>query len=153
MELLRQSAAIAVREPDQQQICATDFFINPVLARPYESWLRERLMAYVSQALEPMGLEVSLLNYWFQSYLQGDYHEWHDHRGDCNYSMVYYLDLPQGACSLEFRQSHTLDTEQTRAHSGDIVIFPSTWQHRSRINTATRAKTVIAANLALEIKD
>ena len=89
------------------------------------------------------GRKLQLLNYWFQQYLQGDYHGWHIHAGT-TYSSVYYVELTKGG---ETQFLHGEVTFNIKVEEGDFLIFPSSYEHRSSVNNTGSRKTVIAINL------
>ena len=86
---------------------------------------------------------LNISNYWFQEYYTGDQHSWHTH-GDCMFSNVYYLSLPDGACKTTFRifgEEVEFDVSE-----GDIISFPSHIMHCSKEHKDGQPKVVIAFN-------
>jgi hypothetical protein len=81
---------------------------------------------------------------WFQQYATGDYHGWHLH-GRAAFSSVYYLDLPDEALATSFRAMG--EEFEIPVKEGQVVVFPSCFEHCSRPNKSNKIKTVIAANL------
>jgi len=82
-------------------------------------------------------------NIWFQQYVSGDFHDWHVH-GRCMFSNVYYVELPKLSSKTMFRhfnQEFTVDIEE-----GEILTFPSFFQHCSKPNNYLGKKTVISFN-------
>ena len=86
-------------------------------------------------------------NWWFQQYVKGSYHQWHTH-DRCNFSNVYYLELPNNESATEFYVNGKNITIE--AKEGDLVVFPAHLPHRS-INNFPDRKTVIVFNTSIEI--
>jgi hypothetical protein len=89
--------------------------------------------------IEPL----SIINYWFQQYEVGDYHNWHVHNGSM-FSNVYYVDLPNGSVKTSFKLSGS--EFEVDVKEGDVLTFPSCFLHCSKPNTAGR-KTVVSFNM------
>jgi len=88
----------------------------------------------------------NISTYWFQEYHLGDQHSWHTH-GDCMFSNVYYLSLPDGACKTTFRifgKEVEFDVSE-----GDIISFPSHIVHCSKEHKGQQPKVVISFNASL----
>lgn len=94
------------------------------------------------------GYEVAEM--WFQQYNKDAVHNWHVH--GCNFTAVYYLELPEGVAKTEyldpcnFKDVKTFDVKE-----GDIVIFPSFLFHRSPPNESDKRKTIISWNFNIRI--
>ena len=84
------------------------------------------------------------MSMWFQQYATGDYHGWHLH-GRAAFSSVYYLDLPDGASATSFRVMG--EEFEVQVNEGQILVWPSCFEHCSKPNNSLKTKTVIAANL------
>lgn len=84
--------------------------------------------------------------YWFQEYHLGDRHSWHTH-GECMFSSVYYLSLPDGACKTTFKIFG--EEVEFGVSEGDIISFPSHIVHCSKEHKGHQPKVVIAFNANL----
>ena len=84
---------------------------------------------------------------WFHQYEEGDTLPWHSH-GGYNYSMVYYLELPENRCKLQFLNvlDNSSEIKDIDVKEGDLVIFPSSIVHRSPKNDLNRRMTILAGN-------
>lgn len=88
-----------------------------------------------------------LVNFWFQQYENGDFHNWHVH-GNCMFSSVYYVELPEKKLSTTFRvngKEYQVDVEE-----GDYLVFPSVIEHCSKENKSKKRKTIISVNLNID---
>ncbi|AXQ70555.1 2OG-Fe(II) oxygenase [Synechococcus phage S-T4] len=86
-------------------------------------------------------------NFWFQQYVQNDYHDWHIHPWS-SLSYVYYVELDDPAYVTEFFDTKTKKKYQPKAEEGDIIVFDSYLPHRApKIKSSTR-KTIISSNLS-----
>lgn len=84
---------------------------------------------------------------WFHRMNKGDYDNWHNH-SYCQWVGVYYIDLPEN------EQTFLLDYEgnefQPNVSEGQLLIFPSTYIHKSP--EVTKRKTVINFNFNVSSK-
>lgn len=109
--------------------------------------LRPHLLQELNEILPEMGYtKFHITNIWYQQYETDSVHGWHVHT-DCQFSAVYYLELPESCPKTEFvipfDQKETLNIN---VKEGDIVIFPSYCIHRAPKNTSTERKTIISWN-------
>lgn len=82
-------------------------------------------------------------NIWFQQYREGNFHSWHVHP-KAMFSNVYFVELPSKTIATTFR---VMGKEfQVDAEEGDILTFPSFYEHCSKTNDLEGIKTVIAFN-------
>lgn len=85
----------------------------------------------------------SLTSYWYQQYEKGNYHGWHTH-GNCAFSNIYYLELPEGSSKTTFRLN---DEEfEVDVKEGDLLTFPGHFFHCSKENKSDKRKTIISFN-------
>ena len=83
---------------------------------------------------------------WFQQYELGGEFQWHRHA--CStWNVVYYLELPDGTPTTEFKNPLNGEVFTVDAKEGDVVIFPSMLFHRSPVNLTDKRKTIIALNI------
>jgi hypothetical protein len=128
----------------EQNIYNTDWHLSPNFDRSY--W--DIFYPYAVKHLEELNnycefSSIGIKNYWFQQYVQGGFHDWHIHN-ECNFSSVYFLDLPETQLSTVFRFNR--NDFQIDVREGQIVTFPSHYVHKSKINTTNKIKTVISFN-------
>ena len=85
---------------------------------------------------------------WFNQYLEGGEHEWHNHRG-CQFTNCYYLELPDEEYKTEVVGIDGKLIEYT-VKEGDVMTCPAWMKHRSKPNGPLR-KTIIAFNSNYEV--
>jgi hypothetical protein len=85
---------------------------------------------------------------WFQQYIDGDSHSWHNHHG-CHYTCIYYLELECGPFTQFINPIDDQSIFQIEVKEGDILVIPSMIKHRSPIITNNKRKTIISFNLSL----
>ena len=85
---------------------------------------------------------------WFHQYMKGDYYGWHSH-GRHNYASVYYLELPENKCKLQFYNPIDSTVMYVDVKEGDSIFFPSSIRHRSPENPLNKRKTTIACNFTV----
>jgi len=93
---------------------------------------------------------IDIIAIWYQQYETNNFHDWHDHRGEYNYNLIYYLDLPPTAPRTEYRRPFDTTPRSIPASEGDVVIMMSTLSHRSTALVSADSKTVILANLSID---
>ena len=86
---------------------------------------------------------LTIFNIWYQQYAKNDFHDWHRHRNSV-FNSIYYVDLPVGASKTTFRFSGK--EFQVEIKEGQILSFPSFYEHCSKPNLSDKIKTVIAFN-------
>jgi len=129
-----------------QSISNTDWHLDSNLFRPYYDIVYPIIKnntCILKQKLK-LNCNLNLLNYWFQQYQNGDYHDWHNHFGSY-YSSIYYVELPKDSVKTTFK---IIDKEyEFEVTEGDIISFPSILYHKSKPNKSNKRKTVVAFNL------
>jgi len=88
---------------------------------------------------------INIHNCWFQQYTKGSGHMWHIHM-DCQWTNVYYLEMPEDAPFLEVKDPLKNKISQVKVKEGDIISFPSFVMHRSPEITCDTRKTIISFN-------
>jgi len=86
---------------------------------------------------------------WFHQMQDGDYDNWHNH-SFCQWVGVYYIDLPIGKETLLMDYDGLV--HQPDAQEGDLLIFPSTYMHKSPFMFEAERKTVINFNFNISSK-
>ena len=127
----------------KQKIFNTDWHLNSNYARPYWSIVFP-LVAQHHKNIEDCfsgNEEIKTQNYWFQQYKLNDHHDWHSHA--TMFSNIYYVSLPQNSVTtFSFnKKEFTIEVQE-----GDIVTFPSVFEHCSKPNTTQEIKTIISYN-------
>jgi hypothetical protein len=130
----------------ENKISNTDWHLNPNYERFYFQNIREIISTHLGNIMQthsmPNGEVLGLLGYWFQQYEEGDYHKWHSH-GNCMFSNVYYLDLPEKAVKTSFILAGK--EFEVPVKEGQILTFPSCFIHCSKPNKVG-TKTVVSFN-------
>lgn len=89
--------------------------------------------------------EITAESIWYHQYKKGTLHGLHNH-GDCHYSSVYFLELPNGEYGTSFFNTVTLKPQIIPVKEGQMITFPAQMFHYApTINDDTR-KTVIVMN-------
>lgn len=81
---------------------------------------------------------------WFQQYQQKVRFDWHAHNHVV--AFVYYLELPNSECATKFFNYPDIEVEE-----GDLIMFPCFMAHHSNTQDEVQRKTVIAANINMDI--
>ena len=115
----------------------SDYDIDPDVPRAYLDVVEDRIYDVLTGFCKEMpsypffqGFEVK--NFFYQQYKQAQYHGWHVH--NCQFSGVYYLDMPKGTPKTEYRDPFTDDIQELDVEEGDVVAFPSHLIHRAPAN-------------------
>jgi ectoine hydroxylase-related dioxygenase (phytanoyl-CoA dioxygenase family) len=128
-----------------QSISNTDWATPKDIERPYFYLIFPIMQEVIAKVSIAWGMpNLRMLNYWFQQYKKGDYHEWHSHN-DALFSCVYYLDMaddnPKTTFNLKGREINIHVSE------GQILIFPGFLPHTSKENKTDKTKTIISFNI------
>ena len=119
-----EEAGVHPLSTSEEKISNTDWHMGTDFSRKYIDHIKDGVMEVCeytksffkyNEHLEPM-------NYWYQVYNRGDYHNWHIHPR-CLFSNVYYVSLPDGASKTTFRlgdAEFSIDVKE-----GDVLTFPS----------------------------
>lgn len=133
----------------------SDYDIDRDVPRPYMDFIEDRIYDTLTEFTREMkgaffqGFEVR--NFFYQQYTKNQYHSWHCH--DCQFSGVYYLDMPSGTPKTEYRDPFTDDVHEFDIEEGDVVAFPSFLIHRAPPNMIDIPKTIISFNFNFWNKD
>ena len=96
----------------------------------------ERIAPLVKQfakevAVKPetkLNYQINVNMMWFHRMDKGDYDNWHNH-SYCQWVGVYYVDLKDGQQTL--LQDHQGNIYQPDVKEGQLIIFPSSYMHKS----------------------
>jgi hypothetical protein len=121
--------------------------------RPWVTALIEPLLNHMSIQFHDLGYDhFNIKQIWFQQYQRASGHGWHIH--GCNFTNVYYLDLPKDASRTQlvvpWDQKEIIEVE---LEEGDILTFPSFVIHRGPPNYSSRPKTIISYNIDIDYPD
>jgi hypothetical protein len=128
-----------------QRISNTDWHLGPRYKRPYGNYVLDITQIHIEMVKEIINIPgdtITMGNYWFQQYAEGDYHDWHLH-ANATFSNVYYVDLPDGASKTSFRAGEI--TFEVPVKEGQILTFPACFAHCSKPNPVG-VKTIISFN-------
>ena len=131
------------------KISKTDWYTAPGTVREYWKFLFPMLEEHMKDVMLNLQIkEYAFTNYWFQQYEHLDTHGWHRHR-HCFFSNVYYIELPKDGPSTIFKNPVDGKTILCpEVEEGDIITFPSIFEHCSAPNQSINRKTVISFNVA-----
>ena len=124
---------------ENQNIYNTDWHRSDEKNRPYFNLVQP----IISKFLTELG-SWEILDVWFQQYKKDNFHSWHKH-GNCMYSSVYYVELPEKGLNTTFRMNG--EEFEIPVEEGDYIVFPSLIEHCSKQNPFDETKTSIAFNL------
>ena len=147
---LLETADAEVVNSETDNISKTDYRIKQGERKPYCDFLLPILNPYFKLFYDDMRL--SQYGYfpvfhtiWFQQYRKNDTHNWHNH-GDCCWSSVYYLELPNDGPRTEFMDPFG-NIMASDAEEGDLLIFDNMTLHRSPPNPSKSRKTIVSMNI------
>jgi hypothetical protein len=133
-------------------VSKTDWNLPRECERPYVQIIKDPLFSHLSEVYLSIGYPAfSIENIWAQQYIKDSTHPWHLHES-CNFTNIYYVELPEGTPSTQFLDSITKHTFSFDVEEGDILTVPSTFIHRSPPNLSELRKTVIAFNTNVYVR-
>lgn len=138
---------------DKEYISNTDWNIDREIQREWFKIFmennRDEIFELYSTIFKNFHIDnIHITNWWFQQYENNSSHGWHNH-GGCNFSNVYYLELPKDSSSTEFFNFYG-DNMFANATEGDLVVFPAHIPHRA-INNSQKRRTVLVFNSNIHI--
>lgn len=153
-EILTQQNASPVIDPhDDTNITRCDWQGHSKdRERPWVKTLMPHLTSHLSKWTELAGFKSFLIReLWFQQYGIDSGHDWHIH--GCNWTGVYFLDLPDPTLKTQFKDPmNTGIINEFNVKEGDILIFPSFVIHKAPKNNNVRIKTIISWNMDIELR-
>lgn len=131
----------------EQQIFNTDYHVKEGLVK-YTNTYDNIFYPIVGYHLHELKQYFNYKNFklqiaWYQQYLKGDYHGWHNHN-NCVFSSVYYLELPEGCSKTTFMVDGK--EKEIEVKEGQILTFASYLRHCSKPSKTDKRKTIIAFN-------
>ena len=128
-----------------QSIHNTDWHLHPEFPRPYFKLLEPLANTVIQNAMVTFDArEMKILNFWFQEYHKGDFHEWHTHN-NALFSNVYYLSLPEGSSQTHFRVNG--EEFSVPVTEGCVLTFPAFYSHTSKEHKGEDPKMVFVFNI------
>ncbi len=104
---------------------------------------------------EEVGPKYSLMNAWFQRYVEGNYHGPHNH-GDGGYSSVCFIEYdenehnpPTFICPFKSVEGSTIEYTPKNVVEGTIIFFPSMIFHYVLPTTSDKIRTIMSMNIVL----
>jgi hypothetical protein len=134
---------------DKDKISKTDWYVNKDWQnKEYINILvNNEFIQDIHRALQDKSIgNWKLISLWYQLYKTNDTHNWHKH-GECQWSFVYYLKLPEKARGTVLEDMITKEHIDLEQKEGDIFIFPSMMKHCSPVNYDDEEKIIISGNL------
>ena len=115
--------------------------------RPWLPLFYEHITPYMEEfAVTFMHEFWSIHDTWFFRYKKGEYSQWHVHP-HCSWTNVYFLNLPDPKLKTTFLDVKTgQEVQVAEVREGDILSFPSTIIHCSKVNKSDEEKIVVAFN-------
>lgn len=154
-EILSQSNASAIVDKnDNTNITKCDWNgYSRDNSREWVKTLMPRLTDHLLEWVNYTGFKTFIIrDLWFQQYGIDSEHDWHIH--GCNWTGVYYLDLPDESLKTLFKDPmNPLQVNEFLVKEGDILIFPSFIIHKAPKNTSVKIKTIISWNMDIELRE
>ena len=122
--------------------------------RPWVSIFKDHFLDHLDDVYGSMGYsKYHIHQLWFQQYSTlNSRHCWHAH--GCNFTNVYYLELPEGSPKTQYvvpygQQSEKI-VKEFDIKEGDVLVFPSFVLHRAPPLQDDIRKTIISFNVNVE---
>jgi hypothetical protein len=134
-------------------ISKTDWNFCENMQRDWVKFIKDDLFFDIKKMfLEANFFDFSCNQIWFQQYFKNSQHGWHTH--GCNFTGIYYLDLPLDSPKTILIEPYDLKTKiNVNIKEGDILIFPSYVLHKAPKNQSNRSKTIISFNMDVKYLD
>jgi hypothetical protein len=134
-------------------ISKTDWTLSQNTSRSWAQFIVPHLFNYEKNIYSELGYNwIQISEIWFQQYNKESEHGWHVH--GCNFTNVYYLELPKGTPKTllidPFTQKNIIEVN---VQEGDIISFPSFVVHKTEKNLSEKRKTIISWNLTVGYPD
>ena len=134
------------RKSGVEQISKTDWNVPKDYNREYLNYFYNIIQEYMFKMCDFLYTDKWIItNAWFQQYKNTDRHDWHTHT-NCHFTSVFYLELPEKKYSTQIFNSFTKKIIKVNVKEGDILTFPSYFNHRSIVNKSIKRKTIISFN-------
>ena len=128
----------------------SDFFVHKDAHRGYlDYFYNDVIPSLLEKVGKDLGLapfDIKIHNGWFQQYTDGGEHNWHNH-ADCQFSNVYFLELPDEEYKTEIVDEKG-DVIEFTIKEGDVLTHSSWMLHRSKPYFGKHRKSVISFNVS-----
>lgn len=134
-------------------ISKTDWNFSQNMERDWVKLIKQDLFFDIQKMFLETGFnDFKCHQIWFQQYFKNSEHGWHTH--GCNFTGVYYLDLPKECPKTILIDPYDQKTKiNIDVEEGDILIFPSFVLHKSPKNESSNIKTIISFNIDVKYLD
>ena len=111
-----------------------------------ETQLQEFANFHIQPEITGLDYKFNIMHMWYHQMQQSDYISWDNHQW-CQWSAVYFVEVPDQKYVTEFLNPETREIMQPQAKAGDMLIFPSWLLHRAPIMNTNQRKSIIAWNM------
>ena len=111
-----------------------------------ENKLHEHAEFHIQPEITDLAYRFNIMHMWYHQMSQADYINWDNHQW-CQWSAVYFIEVPDQKYITEFLDPHTQEVIQPKAGAGDMLIFPSWLLHRAPKMETNERKSIIAWNM------
>ncbi|NBP00408.1 MAG: hypothetical protein EBU90_09845 [Proteobacteria bacterium] len=126
------------------EITKSDFHLKK--KQDYQEFILPFLLKNLEKIFQKS--EIKILDFWFQEYARYSFHPYHTHY--CQWALVYYLNLPEGAGGTVFQEYRSAAEIKPKVQEGDIIIFPGWIKHKSPTNKGSNIKSIVAMNFEVK---
>lgn len=111
-----------------------------------ETQLQAHAHFHIQPETTGLDYKFNIMHMWYHQMQQSDYISWDNHQW-CQWSAVYFVEVPDQKYVTEFLNPETREIMQPEAKAGDMLIFPSWLLHRAPIMNTNQRKSIIAWNM------
>tara|TARA_R100001224_G_C3940283_1_gene122037 strand:- start:67 stop:624 length:558 start_codon:yes stop_codon:yes gene_type:complete len=135
-----------IPETPFENISHSDWDITKNMKRNYQSYIQKNIFKGFAEHLRTTNKfkEVTINSMWFQVYKQGDFHFKHTHP-QCHFTNIFFIQLPNNEVKTMIRTPEK-NLSQLQFKEGDIITFPSYYEHESPINNSGKDKVIVSFN-------
>lgn len=108
--------------------------------------LHEFAKLHIQPDITGLSYKHNIMHMWYHQMQRSDYINWDNHQY-CQWSAVYFIEIPDKKYITEFLDPHTQKVIQPDASVGDMIIFPSWLLHRAPKMLTDQRKSIIAWNM------
>jgi len=107
----------------------------------------EHALTHIQPDITGLNYRHNIMHMWYHQMQKSDYIGWDNHQY-CQWSGVYFIEVPDPKYITEFLDHHSLEVMQPAAtYAGDMIIFPSWLLHRAPIMQTDQRKSIISWNM------
>ena len=111
-----------------------------------ENKFHEHAKLHIQTDITGLNYKHNIMHMWYHQMQKSDYITWDNHQF-CQWSGVYFIEIPDPKYITEFLDPHTQEVIQPDAKAGDMIIFPSWLLHRAPKMETNERKSIIAWNM------